>query len=169
MPQGFTKKELLIGIPAAVVIVALAVWGIWYEYARVRDAQTYGDVLAWHGAFAWYFRVHAVYPFTSQDGMSLAGKCLVDEGLVSITDASCNTSARIYHASPSSSVIYYPRTPENTICTDPAGCSRYYVTIPQRTRAISGQPREVFRIEPRGLHVFGPDGLLINQKQIPGL
>lgn len=169
MQKGFTKNELLITIAWFIVAVGLASWGIWYEYARIDDTEKYSEALQWHSALAWYFHVHAVYPTVPQDGASFVGLCLVDKGLVSITDSACNTPSRIYYASPSSAVSYYPRNADNTVCTDSQGCSRYYLTVSQKTRAISGQPREIFRQAPRGLHIFGPDGLLINQKQIPGI
>ena len=169
MSKGFTKNELTIGIPIAGIIVALVVWGIWYEFARAKDAQRYGEALIWHSAFALYFHNHGVYPSTSTDGQSLQGKCLVDVGLVAITDSACSASAYIYNVSSESSAVYYPRTSDNFVCNDHQGCSRYYMTLSQTTRAISGQPRDVFRTSPRGIHIFGPEGLLITQKQIPGL
>ncbi len=169
MPKGFTKNELLIGIPTIVVIVALAIWGIWYEFARMTDAKQYGETLAWHSALSLYFHIHGVYPTTPTDGMSLQGKCLIDEGFVNSTDKACLEASRVYNASDESATIYYPRTEGNTICNDSQGCARYFMTVPQKTRSISGQNRDIFRSPPRGIHIFGPEGLLIDQKQIPGI
>lgn len=159
----------MIGIPTAVILIGLAIWGMWYEFARAHDAKRYGETLAWHSAFALYFHIHGVYPSSPTDGISLQGMCLVDEGFVAITDKSCIEATRVYNSSNESAALYYPRTAGNMYCSDTQGCSRYYMTVPQQTTAISGQSRDIFRTSPRGLHILDPEGLRIDQKIIPGV